>query len=84
MQDENGKEMTEEQLLDEAAQIMGDVCCFLFETESAEGHAAAFMADCLLKYLQVAKRGDNVLSAAADYTAYEQEVYNRKLAQKSA
>lgn len=75
MMNEDGKEMSEEEILEEACNLVSDACCLLFETKSDEGHASAFMADNLLKYLQVIKRGDDVLSAAADYSAYEQKVY---------
>lgn len=82
MRDENGIEMTEDQLLEEALNLMSDVCCLLYETENETSHAAAFMADNLIKYLQVVRRGHNILSAAADYNAYEEEVYQAKLEAK--
>jgi len=75
MKDENGNEMTEKDILKDSLELMADVCGLLFETNSEECHAAAFMADSLIKYLQVIYRGDNVLSASADYTSYENEIY---------
>jgi len=75
MKNENGIEMTEKEILKEALDLMSDVCCLLYETQSDKAVAAAFMADSLIKYLQVIYRDDDVLSAAADYTAYEENVY---------
>ncbi len=75
MKNENGIEMPEKDILQEALELMSHVCCLLFETESDKAVAAAFMADSLLKYLQVIYRDDDVLSASADYTAYEENVY---------
>ncbi len=75
---ENGKHMSEKQLLKEALDLIADACCLLFETEEPESQAAAFMTDSVLKYLQVIYRDDDVLLASADYTAYEQKVYERR------
>jgi len=75
MIDESGTTMTEKQMIKEAMELTADICSLLYETETGEAHAAAFMADNLLKYLQVIYRDDNVLDAAADYTAYEEERY---------
>ena len=61
---------------------MYSVCCLLYETTEETSHAAAFMADNLIKYLQVIRRGHNILSAASDYNAYEEEVYQAKLARE--
>lgn len=77
MQDENGNVMTEKQIISEAMDLMSNVTALLFETKSPEGHAAAFMADNLLKYLQVIYRDDNVLLATCDYTAYEEGYQNK-------
>lgn len=79
MRDENGIEMTEEQLLEEACELLSGVCELLYETTEETSHAAAFMADACLKYLQAVRRGYNVLSAAADYQAFEEEVYEAKM-----
>ena len=79
MKDENGIEMTEDQILEEACELMSEVCCLLYETTEEASHAAAFMADSCLKYLQAIKHGYNVLSAAADYSAFEEEVYAAKI-----
>ena len=77
MKDENGEEMPEKQILKECMDLMGNVCCLLFETDCDEAHAAAFMADTLLKYITVIYREDNILLAAADYNGYEEGVYLR-------
>ena len=82
MKDEHGIEMDEKKILRESMDLMSDVCCLLFETESDKAHAAAFMADSLIKYLQVIHRDDNVLSASADYTAYEQEYLDKEYLDK--
>jgi len=76
--DENGKLMSEEDKIREALDMLADVLAMLYETESDQGHAAAFMADGLVKYLTVCLNGDNVLLAAADYQGYEQMVYHRE------
>lgn len=77
MINENGKKMTEKEILKESLDLMANVLCLLFETKSHKSVAAAFMADSLIKYLQVIYRGDDVLRASADYTAYEEEVFQR-------
>ena len=82
MKDTDGSEMSEDKILEEACDLLSGVCELLYETTEETSHAAAFMADNCLKYLQVIRRGHNVLSAAADYSAYEEEVYQEKLAQK--
>lgn len=79
MRDENGIEMTEEQILEEACELLSGACELLYETIEETSHAAAFMADSCLKYLQAVRRGYNVLSAAADYSAFEEEVYAAKM-----
>ncbi len=82
MKDEHGVEMTEDQILEEACELLSGVCELLYETSEETSHAAAFMADACLKYLQAIKHGYNVLSAAADYSAFEEEVYQAKLEAK--
>lgn len=72
MQNEHGIEMTEKDILSKALGLMADVCILLFETQSAHCVAAAFMADSLLKYIVIHKDRD-VLSAAADYQAFEEK-----------
>ncbi len=72
MKDENGKILTEGEKIKEALEHLSEACCFLFETESDAANALAFMVDAALKYGQVIYRGDNVLMAAADYNAYEE------------
>ena len=73
MKDENGKVMTEDEKLKAALDLLSDACCILFETQHEPSHALAFMVDSALKYGQVIYRGDDVLSAAADYSAYEEK-----------
>jgi len=75
MRDETGNEMTESELLKESITLISNVCCLLWETRNPDSHAAAIMADSLLKYLQVIYREDNVLKAFVDYNTYENEVY---------
>ena len=77
---QDGLKMTEKEILKEALELMSEVCGLLFETETLVGHSAGFMADALIKYLQVIYRDDDILLAAADYNAYEEEVYSRKKA----
>lgn len=79
MRDVDGSEMSEEKILEEACELLSGACELLYETTEETSHAAAFMADNCLKYLQVIRRGYNVLSAAADYEAFEEEVYQSKL-----
>ena len=45
MKDENGVEMTEDQILEEACDLLASVCELLYETSEETSHAAAFMAD---------------------------------------
>jgi hypothetical protein len=66
--------MSEKDILKEALELMADVCSLLFETESEVGKGAAFMADALLKYINVIHKDGDVLSAAADYQAYEERL----------
>ncbi len=82
MKDENGVVMTEDQLLQEASHLMVEVCCLLFETEDEKSHAAAFMADSLLKYIYTIQNDENILSSAADYSAMEEKRYQEKLARE--
>ncbi len=76
--DETGLEMTEKDILKEALELMSEVLGLLFETKTTAGNSAGFMADSLIKYLQVIYRDDDILLASADYTAYEEEVSARK------
>lgn len=57
--DENGKEMTEEEMLEEACDLLSNACCLLFEIESEEGKAAAFMADSTLRYCSAILKGND-------------------------
>ena len=82
MQDENGKKVTEKEKLKYALDHLSESLCLLYETETDVGHALAFMVDSAVKYGQVVYRGDNVLSASADYTRYENETLASHLAKK--
>ncbi len=75
MIDENGNEMSEKVIIKESLDLLSEVCCLLFETESPEAIAAAYMADSLIKYLQCIYRDDDVLLASTDYAKYENDVY---------
>ena len=68
----------EKELIKEAMDSISDACCYLFETKSESGKALAFMADTLLKYGTVIYHGDDVLKAACDFQAYEEELFLRK------
>jgi hypothetical protein len=74
----NGTEMTEKELIKEALNHISDACCFLFETDSSEGHALAFMCDSMLKYGQVIYNDDNPIDATSDFNAYEQRKFDAK------
>jgi ABC-type Fe2+-enterobactin transport system substrate-binding protein len=76
MKNEKGVELKEEQLIKLAMDDLMSACECLFETNTEEGHAAAFMADNLLKYLTTIYHGKSVLSAATDYNDIEQEIYD--------
>lgn len=80
---ETGLEMTEKEIIKEALDHLAEVCCLAFELESDEGHAFAWMVDSAIKYAQVIYRDDNVLRAACDYTAYEEEVCERHQEEKN-
>lgn len=73
-----GKEMTDQEILKESLDMLANVVAFLYETESFEGQSCAFMCDSLIKYMQVVYRGDNLLDAASDYNAYEEECYQQR------
>ncbi len=57
MSDENNIEWTDEQLLQQSLHYLSEACCFLYEIETAEGRAAAFMADAALRYAQTILHG---------------------------
>jgi hypothetical protein len=75
MKDENGKNLTEKEILEYACELLSDACCHLFELDSQEGQAVAFMADATLKLAQVIMRDDSPLEAACDYEKYEHKYY---------
>jgi hypothetical protein len=79
MIDVDGTEMSEEKLLQEAGHLVADACCLLFETQNEKSHAAAYMADSLLKYIYTIYKDENILSAAADYNSIEEKRYQEKL-----
>ncbi len=78
MKDENGNDVSEKDTIKAALDHLAEACCFAFETETDTGHAFAFMIDSAIKYGQCILRDDDVLSASADYTAYENDIYLRK------
>jgi hypothetical protein len=79
MKDENGKELSEKELIKDALGLLSEACVPLFETESIEGQALAFMVDSALKYGQVVYRDKDVLSAAADYNSFEEKLYEETM-----
>jgi len=52
MIDEKGVELSDRDLLRGGLELIADACCQLYEIESAEGHAVAYMADAVLRYGQ--------------------------------
>ena len=70
--------MTDKEIILAALDHISEACCFLFETESKEGHMLAFWADSLLKLVQVVARDDEILEAACDYKNYEMNHYKNK------
>jgi hypothetical protein len=82
MRHEDGHKMTEKEILKESMYLMTEVNCLLFETTTDNGIAAAWMADSLIKYLQVIYHGDDVLLAAAEYKEYEEKIYQKFMQEK--
>jgi hypothetical protein len=82
MIDEKGNKLSEKDILKTALDHLGEACCFLYETESDQCHALAFIVDSALKLGQVIHRDDDILSASADYTAYENECFKKHKANK--
>ena len=63
MQDEAGVELSGEEVMKEGLALLGDACCFLYEVETQEGIALAFMVDAALRYgLAIMKGQDPRLS----------------------
>lgn len=52
MQDENGKEMSDEEITQIGVDLLSDACCFLYEVEDEQVIALAFMVDSALRYAQ--------------------------------
>ncbi len=50
MQDEHGAEISDEELLREGLNYLGEAASFLFEIESDAGKAIAFMVDNAIRY----------------------------------
>ena len=82
MKDENGKDLTDKEVLKYALDDLGNACCSLYELEDEMYHSLAFMVDSCLKLGTVLINGDNILSASADYTNYEHERYQKFLEEK--
>lgn len=57
MKDETGKEMSEKELMTYALNYIAEACGILFEIETPEGMALAFMADSVLRYGDAIKQG---------------------------
>jgi len=69
------KKLSEKKLLQEALFCLSDALTALYETKTKEGQSLCFMVDSCLKYGTVIFRGDNILDASADYSAYEEKQY---------
>ncbi len=72
------RELSEKQLIQAALDHMSEALALAFETQSDQGHALCWMIDNAIKYGTVICHAGNVLSATADYTAYEQELLKNK------
>jgi len=59
MNDENGKEMTEAEIMQGALENLSEACACLYELESPEGKVMAFMADRLLHCINAVMQGDD-------------------------
>ena len=77
MIDENGNEMSDKEILKSALDHLAEACCFLYEIEDESFHSLGFMVDSCLKLGTVLLNDGNVLNAAADYSAYEQELFEK-------
>lgn len=73
--DENNEKVSEKVLIKESLECLAEACSLLFETDSNEGHALAFMVDNCIKYGQVIYRDHDILDAAYDYAEYENKYY---------
>jgi hypothetical protein len=71
--------LEEKEFIRDALDHLAEALCFAYETKTSEGNALAFMIDSAVKYGQVIYRDHDVLSAASDYTAYEDECYKEFL-----
>jgi hypothetical protein len=59
MLDENGVELSEEEIMKDGLNHLAEACCFFYELESEEGIAMAFMADSLYRYVQAISNNDD-------------------------
>lgn len=59
MKNELGIELTEKEILHEAGSRLASACELLFELETDEGKAAAFLADTALRYVSAVRKGDD-------------------------
>lgn len=82
MKDHQGNELSELDIIKGALEHLAEAVGHLYETTSPEGHALAAMAEAALKYGTVISRGDDVLTAIADMTAYEAKVFEEKEASR--
>ena len=76
MKDENGKELSEKEIIHEILSQLSNICCFAFELESDQGQSFAWLIDSAIKYGTIIYNGDNVLLAACDFAKYEESLYN--------
>jgi hypothetical protein len=65
------EELSDNELLTIALGHIGESLCALYETKGKEYQALAFMVDSCVKLGTVLLNEDDILSASADYTAYE-------------
>lgn len=84
MFDENGKVMSEKEILKASLDHIAEAAGFLFECESIELKSLAFHVDSILKLGTVLVNDDCPLDAACDYTKYENEKYQEFLEKKKS
>lgn len=59
MKNENGQTMTDKEILREACDLLASACELLFELDSDEGKASAFITDTALRYCSAIYKGDD-------------------------
>lgn len=78
MVDEDGIKLSDQEILESSLDHLAKALYFVYKLEDEYYHSFAFMVDSCMKLGAVLKNRDDILYASADYTAYEQEVYERK------